>query len=262
MLIARRLVLRRIAQAAAVCGAGALSTRSEAEPAATTRVPVHPQVAARYAAQWSAPKPVVVARAHWETGHTPSGVPPARYARAVKAVFIHHTDSGNDYQPSDVPAIIRNIYRDQTQRRGWDDIGYNFLVDKDGTIYEGRHGGIDEPVVGAHTSGFNIGTVGIAAIGTFTSGVAVPAAMLDAIARLTAWKLGRHGVDPRAMATLTCTNTASRYHKGVRATVDVVSGHRDVDETLCPGSALHAQLPRIRAEAARLQGRAAAHRFG
>lgn len=114
----------------------------------------------------------------------------------MTAVFVHHTDSPNGYDCADAPKIIRYLYAGQAGVRHWDDIGYNFLVDRCGTIYEGRAGGIDRAVVGAHTQGFNVGTAGIAAIGTFTAGVPVPKAMTDAIAAVAAWKLGLVGIDP------------------------------------------------------------------
>ena len=88
-----------------------------------------------------------------------------RYADAVRMVFVHHTDTPNGYAPGDVPAIIRSIYTYHVRSNGWNDIGYNFLVDAYGRVFEGRAGGIDRPVIGAHTEGFNTGSVGIAVIG-------------------------------------------------------------------------------------------------
>lgn len=253
MSVERRLILRRVAQAVVVCGGGALATASEFEPSLTARGPIRP--AKPHTARWTAARPAVVSRAHWDAADRTRALPPARYTGSVSAAFIHHTDSGNDYRPGDIPEIIRNLRIDHTTRLGWDDIGYNFLVARDGTVYEGRHGGIDKPVEGAHTSGFNRHTVGIAAIGTFGPGMTPPAPMLDAITRLVAWKLGMYTIDPRSTVTLTCSNPVSRYAEGAHPTLHAVSGHRDADWTLCPGSALYAMLPHIRAEAARLQGR-------
>ena len=88
-----------------------------------------------------------------------------RYADAVHMVFVHHTDTPNGYAPGDVPAIIRSIYTYHVRSNGWNDIGYNFLVDAYGRVFEGRAGGIDRPVIGAQTQGFNTGSVGIAVIG-------------------------------------------------------------------------------------------------
>jgi len=148
-----------------------------------------------------------------------------------------------------------NLYAGQTGSRQWDDVGYNFLVDRCGTIYEGRAGGVERAVVGAHTQGFNRRTSGIAAIGTFTAGVPVPKALTDAIAALAAWKLGLSDIDPRGTARLVSSNGLSRYAAGTAALLPAVVGHRAGFSTTCPGAALQARLPAIREAAARLQGR-------
>ncbi|WP_257231096.1 peptidoglycan recognition protein, partial [Streptomyces sp. UH6] len=183
--------------------------------------------------------------------------PPPKYDDKVVAMFVHHTDSPNGYDCAETPGIIRRITADQTAGRHWDDIGYNFLVDRCGTIYEGRAGGADRPVTGAHTQGFNHRTVGVAAIGTFTQGAEVPEAMTEAIARLAAWKLGLSGMDPRADVRLVSSNGKSRFEKGETAELPVIAGHDDGFRTDCPGAALKAHLPLIRERAAQLQGRTA-----
>ena len=73
----------------------------------------------------------------------------------MHAGFVHHTVNANDYTRDEVPGILRSIYAYHTQSRGWSDVGYNFLVDRFGRIWEGRYGGVDRPVVGAHTLGYN-----------------------------------------------------------------------------------------------------------
>ncbi|PWI18827.1 N-acetylmuramoyl-L-alanine amidase [Streptomyces sp. Act143] len=221
--------------------------------------PAHP-LAARPATPHRAPKPHIVPRSAWAAGTGEANTaartpPPARYDDKVVAVFVHHTDSPNGYDCADAPRIIRYLAAGQTGARDWDDIGYNFLVDRCGTIYEGRAGGVDRPVTGAHTQGFNHRTTGIAALGTFTAGVTVPRAMTDAIAALAAWKLGLAGIDPRASVRLLSSNSFSRYAAGTTATLPAVAGHDEGYMTSCPGAALTAELPRIRDEAARLQGR-------
>ncbi|ARP69880.1 MULTISPECIES: peptidoglycan recognition protein family protein [Streptomyces] len=218
----------------------------------------HP--AARHAAVHRAPRPPIVPRSAWLDRATGRSQPPPRYDDEVVAVFLHHTDSPNGYDCAEVPRIIRDLYAGQTRTRHWDDIGYNFLVDRCGTIYEGRAGGVDRSVTGAHTQGFNHRTTGIAAIGTFTAGVRVPRAMTDAIAALAAWKLGLADVDPRGRARLVSSNSLSRYRAGSTATLPAVAGHNDAYMTSCPGAALTARLPDIRQAAARLQGRAVAVR--
>ncbi|MFF1396334.1 peptidoglycan recognition protein [Streptomyces sp. NPDC058287] len=197
--------------------------------------------------------PRIMPRAKWLTDA--GRRPPPRYAARVTAVFLHHTDSPNGYDCADTPRIIRYLYTGQAGGRNWDDIGYNFLVDRCGTIYEGRAGGVDKAVVGAHAQGFNKGTAGIAAIGTFVAGTPVPRAMTESIAALAAWKLGLANVDPRSRVRLTSTNSLSRFPKGRTAEFNAIAAHRDEYETYCPGQALMAALPGIRQRAAALQGR-------
>ncbi|MFE0135370.1 peptidoglycan recognition protein [Streptomyces sp. NPDC059037] len=220
--------------------------RDSLMPAAATRV--------RRPARDPVAQPPVVLRAEW-LAEAVQDPPPARYADRVDAVFVHHTDSPNDYDCADAPRIIRYLYVGQAEGRHWDDIGYNFLVDRCGTIYEGRAGGIDRAVVGAHTQGFNRGSVGIAAIGTFTEGTPVPRAMTDAVAALAAWKLGLSDIDPRSTVRLVSTHSLSKYRAGSSGQFRAISGHRDGYYTYCPGAALMAALPAIRETAARLQGR-------
>ncbi|WP_191871429.1 peptidoglycan recognition protein family protein [Streptomyces filipinensis] len=203
-----------------------------------------------------AARPRIVPRSVW-LGTAQRTQPPPRYDDKVVAVFLHHTDSPSAYDCADAPRIIQHLYAGQTGDRRWDDIGYNFLVDRCGTIYEGRAGGVDRPVTGAHTLGFNHRTAGIAALGTFTAGVPVPRAMTDAIAALTAWKLGLADVDPRASVRLVSSSSHSRYRTGATATLPAVAGHNAGFMTSCPGAALAARLPEIREQAARLQGRTA-----
>lgn len=212
--------------------------------------------AARPALPHQAPRPPIVPRARWlELEKDVPSQPPARYDDEVAAVFVHHTDSPNGYDCADAPRIIRHLYAGQTGAKDWDDIGYNFLVDRCGTIYEGRAGGVDRPVTGAHTQGFNHRTTGIAALGTFTAGVPVPQAMTDAIAALAAWKLGLSDTDPRGSVRLTSSNSLSRYASGTTALLPTLAGHSDGYMTSCPGAALAERLPAIRELAARLQGR-------
>jgi hypothetical protein len=211
--------------------------------------------AVRQAGPHTAARPRIVPRTAWLNAAARRAQPPPRYDDKVVAVFVHHTDSPNAYDCAETPRIIRSLYTGQTSARDWDDIGYNFLVDRCGTIYEGRAGGVDRPVTGAHTQGFNHRSTGVAALGTFTAGVPVPKAMTDSIAALAAWKLGPADVDPRARIRLISSNSGSRYAAGVAATLPALAGHDDGYMTSCPGAALSARLPEIRRVAARLQGR-------
>ncbi|MFD8150067.1 peptidoglycan recognition protein [Streptomyces sp. NPDC001046] len=213
------------------------------------------------AAPWAAPRPSIVPRSRWLDGSAPKQ-PRPRYDDRVAAVFVHHTDSPNGYDCADAPRIIRDVYTGQRGTRDWDDIGYNFVVDRCGTIYEGRAGGVERAVTGAHTQGFNHRTSGVAALGTFTEGMPVPEPMIRSIAAVAAWKLGLTGTDPRSRVRLVSSNGLSRYAAGTTATLPALAGHNDGYMTSCPGAALHARLPQIRDMAARMQGRPAATQEG
>jgi hypothetical protein len=208
----------------------------------------------RPAAQHHAPRPHIVPRSAW-LGGAARPQPRPRYDDEVVAVFVHHTDTPNGYDCADTPRILRGLYMGQTGARDWDDIGYNFVVDRCGTVYEGRAGGVTRAVTGAHTQGFNHRTAGIAALGTFTAGLPVPQEITDAIAAVAAWKLGPSGTDPRGMVDLVSSNGHSRYAAGTTASLPAVAGHDDGYMTTCPGAELTARLPAIRGRAALLQGR-------
>ncbi|MGC5243262.1 peptidoglycan recognition protein family protein [Streptomyces albogriseolus] len=199
------------------------------------------------------PQPPVTSRADWGADESKSP-DPSEYNAEVKAVFVHHTDGANDYDCAESAAIVRGIYAYHTEVNGWNDVGYNFLVDKCGTVFEGRKGGINRPVLGAHTYGFNRESAGIAVLGTHGTGAASDAA-LASVARVTAWKLGQYGADPAGSVMLTAGATQTNYFNtaftaGEQYTFHRVSGHRDGFNTQCPGDALYAQLPTVRTWAA------------
>ncbi|WP_405519920.1 peptidoglycan recognition protein [Streptomyces canus] len=175
------------------------------------------------------------------------------YTKKVKAAFVHHTASGNGYRCTQVPSLIRGIYRYHVKSMGWRDIGYNFLVDKCGNIYEGRAGGVARAVLGAHTLGFNTNSMGIAVVGSYGS-KKPPAAVTNAVARLAAWKLGLYGANPKGKTYLK-SGGGNRYPKGKKVRLNVISGHRDGFATECPGRKLYRKLGSTRTTAARLQGR-------
>ncbi|MEV5433580.1 peptidoglycan recognition protein [Streptomyces sp. NPDC052701] len=175
------------------------------------------------------------------------------YTKKVKAAFVHHTASGNNYSCSQAPSLVRGIYRYHVVSMGWRDIGYNFVVDKCGKIYEGRAGGVAKPVMGAHTLGFNSDSMGIAVIGSYGS-TKPSSAAVKAIARLAAWKLGLHGMNPKGKTYLK-SGGGSLYRKGKKVRLNVISGHRDGFATECPGGKLYGKLGSVRKTAARYQGR-------
>ena len=165
---------------------------------------------------------------------------------SAKGVFIHHTAGSNSYSKAQAPAIIRGYLTYHTQNRGWCDLGYNFLVDKYGTMYEGRAGSLDKAVTGAHASGFNSWTIGISVLGTYSSAAPSTAAQTS-VKRLVAWKAGQYGFNPTGKMTLTSGGGGtSKYPLGRKVSLNVVAGHRDTSYTECPGLAFYNKLGSIR----------------
>ena len=162
----------------------------------------------------------------------------------VKMAFVHHTAGSNEYTRQQAAALVRGIYVYHTTSLGWSDIGYNFLIDRFGTIYVGRAGGPRQGVVGAHVYGFNTGSTGVSVMGTHTSQAPSPA-VTDALIRLLAWKLELHGVDPLASIRMTC-GASDKFTAGQTVTLPAISGHRDANYTECPGAALYAELGAVR----------------
>ena len=213
--------------------------------------PADPTAAA--ATTQAAGRPAILSRARWGADPRLMTWDP-EYAPSIRAGFLHHTAGTNNYTQGQVPAILRSIYAFHAQTRGWGDIGYNFLVDRFGRIWEGRAGGVDSTVIGAHTGGFNTGTFGIAMMGTFQT-TAVPAFVTSAVSAVFAWKFARWRVNPTGTVRLTSGGGGtSRYPRGTVVTKNTVSGHRDVGRTECPGDRGYATLATIRARAKALIG--------
>ena len=196
--------------------------------------------------------PDIVLRSTWHADEKDVREKPA-YSPSVQVVFLHHTNHTNDYDcQDDVPAMLQSMEIHHIDDMGWNDIGYNFVVDRCGNIYEGRAGGVGRAVRGAHTKGFNAGSVGIAALGHFGGDEEPPRPMLEAIASVVAWKLPP-GVDPRGQVRMTSTSNKSLFPKGTTVKLDVISGHRDGYDTECPGDALYGTLPKLRDMVTRLR---------
>ena len=188
-------------------------------------------------------QPPVTSRGEWGADESMRRAPPS-YS-PINRMVVHHTVTPND--DPDPASTVRAVYAYHVRSNGWDDIGYNFLIDASGRIYEGRwarvHGPGEQPtgesldgqgVVGAHAEGDNHGSVGVALLGTFIGRQPSPAAM-DALRRLLAWKADRHGIDPLGTTT---------WNRG--RTLPTIAGHRDVGATACPGDDLYASLPSVR----------------
>lgn len=174
----------------------------------------------------------------------------------VQKIIVHHTETQNN--DPDPVGTIRRIYRDDTVLQGLGDISYNFLIDEEGRIYEGRsaraYGRGEIPtgedqfgngVMGAHAYGHNAGTVGIALLGTLGHLDATVRARA-ALERLVAWIAATHHIDPAGSSVF--RNPAT----GAESTFPNIAGHRDVNDTDCPGRKFYATLPRIRTDIAAL----------
>ena len=195
------------------------------------------------------PRPPLRGRRRWGADESwRDGWP--RYNRTIQQVHVHHTVNSNDYGRSDVPALIRGMYRYHTKYLGWSDIAYNFLVDRFGRTWTGRAGGARRPVRGAHTLGFNATSTGVSVIGNFE--LATPSdAVLDAVAAVAAWKLQRYHRDPHEWVEV-WSEGSDRFRLGRTVTLPTIDGHRDTNDTACPGRHLYAAIPGIRKRSAEL----------
>jgi hypothetical protein len=187
--------------------------------------------------------PLILSRPSWGADERIRRRRKPDYADAVRFAVVHHTAGSNSYTRAQSASIVRGIERYHVLANGWDDIGYNYLVDKYGQIFEGRWGGVDKNVVGAHAQGFNNGSAGVALIGRYDSASISPAARA-ALIRILAWRLDVAHVDPQSTFSWRSTGNP-KYPVGRMVTLRTVSGHRDTGFTTCPGSQLYGELPGI-----------------
>ncbi|MGB3848435.1 MAG: N-acetylmuramoyl-L-alanine amidase [Tunicatimonas sp.] len=168
-----------------------------------------------------------------------AGLPAPTYTRratSVAHVIVHHSATFNNL--TDYQNVVRNIYLFHTRDRGWSDIGYNYLIAPDGTLFEGRSAGTqsvdNDNVQGAHFCGQNSGTMGVCLLGTYTTVVPTDTSLVT-LERLTAWKVDKEGLDPLAV----------RSHPA-NSRLGTIAGHRDGCATQCPGDLLYARLGAVR----------------
>jgi putative cell wall-binding protein len=182
-------------------------------------------VSAPATASGATQRPEVFSRQEWGADPALRGGGPY-YADDMKRGIVHHTaDPANDYSRAEADDLVRGMYRYHTQYRGWSDIGYNMLIDRYGRVFEGRAGGLTERVIGAHAANYNEGSFGVSMIGNFDS-TAPPQDAVDALAKVLAWKMDIHHVDPT----------------GSTDGLPNLIGHRDVGSTGCPGEYLYQKL--------------------
>ncbi|MED5803869.1 peptidoglycan recognition protein [Gordonia sp. Z-3] len=189
--------------------------------------------------------PQVVARAQWGADESMRCSQPT-FSPNVRGAVVHHTAGSNDYTPEQSAEIVRGIYAYHARTLNWCDIGYNVLVDKYGQIFEGAFGGLDRNVEGTHTGGFNKNTVGVSMIGNLDE-VAPTTPMISSVANFLRWRLGKAGVNPATNAQLTAEYFSdSKFPVGAVTNLPVISGHRDYNNTSCPGEFGYAALGPIR----------------
>ncbi len=215
----------------------------------TSPADANPTGAPAAQAQGAVTQPTIITRAQWGADESMRDCT-ATYSPTIKVGLVHHTVGSNTYTASQSAGILRGIYAYHVNGNGWCDVGYNFLVDRYGQIFEGRAGGIDRAVIGAHTLGFNYDTFSVSAMGTFST-AATPQVMLTSMSQVLGWKLALYDRDPGGRQVLTSAGgSGARWPAGTAVTFDTVSGHRDAFATECPGDVLYNQLSNVRATAA------------
>ena len=193
--------------------------------------------------------PKVIGRAQWGADESLRCAEPT-YDDGLGGITVHHTAGRNDYTKSESAGIVRAIYAYHAKTLGWCDIGYNALVDKYGQIFEGRYGGMDRPVEGAHAGGFNENTAGVAMMGDFESQPPTDT-QLQATGQYVGWRAKIAGLDPEGTTTMYSEGTDfTPYAKDEAVQLPIVFAHRDVGSTTCPGDAAYARMDQIRQIAA------------
>lgn len=202
-------------------------------------------------------QPAIHPRSQWDGGHgyrtdIPGCGSGPDVSPELKMAIIHHTVNANTYSQADVPLLIRGIYNWHTDHNGWCDIGYNFIVDRFGGVWQARSGDIALPVWGAHAVGFNYDTMGVALLGTFQPGQAgagsPTSAMISSVVNLISWKFGIHGVNPLGKVSYDAGDGS--YWPGQTVQMPTIVGHRDTSSTECPGDNVEKLLPGIRQQVA------------
>ncbi len=207
-------------------------------------------------------RPALVSRSSWGADESLGEVWPEVSGR-LDAMYVHHTAGTNSYSRSQSAAIVRGIYAYHTRSRDWPDIGYQFLVDRYGTVFVGRREAATDNPIGAQAGGFNTGTIGISAMGSFDS-ASPTSSLLRSLERVLAWKAYRYHMPVTGTVRLPnggSTGSGTRSDPGDVVRVPRILGHRTTNWTACPGTRLAERLPAIR-RAVNAMKRAALDRYG
>lgn len=200
-------------------------------------------------------QPAIIARTQWSarpfgTGPVTCGAP-SMAAGGLRFAVVHHTAGTNNYSPQQSASIVRGIQSYHMNANGFCDVAYHFLIDKYGQIFEGRDGGITNPVIGGHAGGFNTGSVGVALLGDFTS-IKPSNAQWQALVHLLRWRLSVGYVNPAAGFWQTVASSPCNCQKWPVGTSvylpNAIVTHRDVDHTGCPGNAFYTELGTLRSQ--------------
>jgi putative cell wall-binding protein len=189
---------------------------------------------------------IVRDRTDWDTNDCRVRNAPFTYS-TPEAIIVHHTAGSNDYSQSQVPALLRGLCSYSTGSLGLDDVGYNFVIDKFGTVWEGRTGSKTLPVRGAHALGFNSVTQGVVLFGNYD----VADTTIDqeeSLRLLLNWLTGWYGIDPVGQVDLVAQSDGPGFDLGDVRTVGGISGHREVGVTACPGGRFFPKLQTIASE--------------
>jgi len=211
-------------------------------------VPSQLRAAGRGAASAATEAPAILPRSAWGADESRIKNPPRESSR-VRFAIVHHTAGSNNYTEDQADDVIRAVYAYHLGK-GWEDIAYNFLVDRFGRVWEGRAGGIDRAVIGGHAAGFNGGSFGVSTMGNFST-IEPPQVMLDALDRLLAWKLDLHHVDPFGQTEeIAGGGSSNRFASGTRVTLPTIIGHRNTNNTSCPGDLLYDHIAGLNGDSA------------
>ena len=221
------------------------------QPAVDRPVAVTPAVAAAAVLTAAVPAPTILTRAQWGADESirdgwEAGLAPLR------AAVVHHTAGTNTYTADQSAQIVANIYYYHAVTLDWGDVGYNFLVDKFGTVFEGRYGSVDAGAglmrIGAHAVGYNTYSMGISAMGNYSE-IAAEQVILDRMRDVIAWRFSTDsGFDMASLASF----PANAYHDDLY--LPRVFGHRDVIATVCPGDDISSRIPALLAAVNEVMG--------